>query len=391
MPSPPLKGKPSNNDLLAIWETLLPLLTVIPYNQLNRVHSLMAILTKAIKYKADHGAKFVRPACLPLYGKMITGNATTVIPIHAEATHKSQIDDYASYEAAKCGVSTFLCDFINKIWYNYLKNADTFYTKVTAIDIMSLLDANSGGLHALNMILLCTDMMQYYVQADGIPQFIVMMENAQKKAKQAGMPITDVKFVMIALAAVLEAQHFPREVDNWEGLLAGSCTWQAWKVAFHLAHLKHQRQLQALGGGEHLGGADAVIPTAAPTMDCIDEALENLALAASNDTTVLQQLTAANLALTALVISLTAANKKLVVVLARNKGGATPAATPAPLKGCSASKHFPGNYCWTHGHKVNQTHTSATCSCKAVGYKDNMTSTNTMGGSEANKGWYSRD
>jgi hypothetical protein len=46
---------------------------------------------------------------------------------------------------------------------------------------MSLLDANSGGLHALDMILLHTDMMQYYVQADGIPRFIVMMEDAQKR------------------------------------------------------------------------------------------------------------------------------------------------------------------------------------------------------------------
>jgi hypothetical protein len=53
---PPLKGKPSNNDLLAIRETLLPLLMVIPYNQLKGVHSLTAILTKAVKYKADHGA-----------------------------------------------------------------------------------------------------------------------------------------------------------------------------------------------------------------------------------------------------------------------------------------------------------------------------------------------
>jgi hypothetical protein len=87
-------------------------------------------------------------------------------------------------------------------------------------------------------------------------------------------------------------------------------------VAFRLAHLKRQCQLQALGGGEPLGGAHVVIPTAAPTIDCIGKALENLVLAALNDTTVLQQLTAANLALTALVTLLMAANKKLVDALA---------------------------------------------------------------------------
>jgi hypothetical protein len=68
-------------------------------------------------------------------------------------------------------------------------------------------------------------MTQYYVQADGIPQFIVMMEDAQKKAKRAGMPIADVELVMMALAAVLAAQHFPRKVDDWEGLPAVDRTW----------------------------------------------------------------------------------------------------------------------------------------------------------------------
>jgi hypothetical protein len=137
-------------------------------------------------------------------------------------------------------VSKFLCNVVDEIWYNDLKNANNFYMKVTAIKIMSLIDANSGGLHALDMILLCMDMMQYYVQVDGIPHFIVMMEDAQKKAKWASMPIADVELVMMSLAAVLEAQHFPREVDDWEGLPAASCMWQAWKVAFRLAHLKRQ-------------------------------------------------------------------------------------------------------------------------------------------------------
>jgi hypothetical protein len=237
------------------------------------------------------------------------------------------------------------------------------------------------------MILLHTDMMQYYVQADGIPQFIVMMEDAQKKAKQAGMPIADVELVMMALAAVLAAQHSPQEVDHWEGLPAGSCTWQAWKVAFGLAHLKHQHQLQAPGGGKPLGSAHVVIPTAAPTINRIGKALENLALPAKNDITVLQQLMAANLALTALVTLLTAANKKLADALVRNKGSGMPVAAPALVKGCLANKPFPGNYLRTHCHKVNQNHTSATCSCKAAGHKENVTTANTTGSSKADKGW----
>jgi hypothetical protein len=155
---------------------------------------------------------------------MIADNATSVVRVCAVAAHESQINDYASYEAAKRGLFKFLCNVVDEIWYNDLKNANTFYTKVMAINIMSLLDVNSGGPHALDMILLCTDMIQYYVQADGIPQFIVMIEDAQKKAKWAGMPIADVELVTMASAAVLAAQHFPREFDDWDGLPAASHT-----------------------------------------------------------------------------------------------------------------------------------------------------------------------
>ncbi len=69
---PPLEGKPTNDDLLAIRERHLLLLMVISYDQLKEIHSLTAILTDTAKYKAGHGnAKFVRPCRLPLYDKII--------------------------------------------------------------------------------------------------------------------------------------------------------------------------------------------------------------------------------------------------------------------------------------------------------------------------------
>jgi len=154
------------------------------------------------------------------------------------------------------------------------------------------------------------------------------MEDAQKKAKRAGMPIADVELVMMALAAVLAAQRFLREVDDWEGLPAIDRTWRAWKVAFRLAHLKRQRQLQASGGGEPMGCVNSALPALAATIDRLGTALNNLALVAANDTTVLQQLTASNLALTTSNATLTAANKKLSEALAKAKVLCPPATTP---------------------------------------------------------------
>ena len=67
------------------------------------------------------------------------------------------------------------------------------------------------------------------------------------------MPIANVK-LMMASAAVLAAQHFPRKVDEWEGRPAIDHAWRAWKVEFWQAHIKRQRQLQEPGGVNRLVG-----------------------------------------------------------------------------------------------------------------------------------------
>ncbi len=160
-------------------------------------------------------------------------------------------------------------------------------------------------------------------------------------------------------------------------------------MAFCLAYLKRQRQLQASGGGEALGGAHSVLPAPAVSIDRLGTALDNLALAAANDTTVLQQLTAANLALTTSNTTLTAANKKLLEALAKVPTTTPlPPSTPGTPRG--PNKLFPGNYCWTHGHRISQHHTSTTCGNKAEGHKVAATTSNTMGGSKADKGWNTR-
>ena len=151
----------------------------------------------------------------------------TVVQVRGEAAHHAQLDNYASYEAAERSAAKLLLATVDETWYADLKDTDTFYTKVLAIKIMAFLDTNSGGLHAVNMLNLRTNMHGYYTQATGIPQYIIMLEEAQKKAKQVGMPIANIELIMMASAAVLAAMHFPRKVDNWEGLPALGRTWAA--------------------------------------------------------------------------------------------------------------------------------------------------------------------
>jgi hypothetical protein len=68
-----------------------------------------------------------------------------------------------------------------------------------------------------------------------------------------------------------------------------------------------------------LGSVHAVTPAPAATIYQLGTAIDNLALAADNDTTVFQQLMVSNLALSSLVTMPTAANKKLAYTLAKAK------------------------------------------------------------------------
>ncbi len=123
------------------------------------------------------------------------------------------------------------------------------------------------------------------------------------------------------------------------------------------------------------------------TFDRLEVALNNLTLAATNNAAMLQQLRAANLALTNTVAALTATNKKLVDAVA-TWVSATPPATGGRRPGSTTTnKSFKGNYCWTHGHKVSKAHTSATCLFPVAGHRKDATLANIYVGLEKDKGW----
>jgi hypothetical protein len=168
-----------------------------------------------------------------------------------------------------------------------------------------------------------------------------------------------------------------------------SRSWAEWKKLYPAAYARGVNR-QCAGATDKLfskGAANlAIILTEAPQLnDAITGALDNLALAATRDKTIIQQLMEANLLLTQTVTTLTAANNKLMEKIGRmapNAPGGATNTTSLPL--------IWGQYYWTHGYKVN--HTSK--SCFARGQKPNHKETaaigDTQGGSSANKYRYKK-
>jgi hypothetical protein len=124
------------------------------------------------------------------------------------------------------------------VYTNKLKNSTTFFHKVFACDVLKHLEKNSNGLHALNIIALRSNMLLLYKNAASMPDFILAMEEAQKKAKRTEFPILDIKLAMYASTSVLQSGSYKKETNKWEGCNAAMKTWSKWKQAYLAAYAR---------------------------------------------------------------------------------------------------------------------------------------------------------
>jgi len=204
-------------------------------------------------------------------------------------------------------------------------------------------------------------MLLLYKNAASMPDFILTMEEAQKKAKRAELPILDIELAMYVATSVLQSGDYKKDTDEWEGCNASKKTWTEWKQAYLAAHAQGINRQRAGATDEPFTRAANNIMSAAPpdVMDALVGSLDNLALAATSNKTALQQLKVANLALTTTVSTLTIASKKLTETVARFNLPPNLRGGHAGRGGGNRPKADWGYYCWTHGYKI--TLTSATC------------------------------
>jgi hypothetical protein len=95
---------------------------------------------------------------------------------------------------------------VEEVYINELKNVTTFFHKVFAHDHLEHLKKNSTGLHALNIVALRSNMFLLYKNSASMNDFILAMEEAQKKGKRAELPILDIELAMYATTSVLPSR-----------------------------------------------------------------------------------------------------------------------------------------------------------------------------------------
>jgi hypothetical protein len=87
---------------------------------------------------------------------------------------------------------------VEDTWICDLRDPETFYANVTALELLNHPHDCSGGLHALDMVLLTIQMSQYYKGTPIIPKYTQLLEDAQCKAARAGLPVTNQTLTILA-------------------------------------------------------------------------------------------------------------------------------------------------------------------------------------------------
>jgi hypothetical protein len=253
---------------------------------------------------------------------------------------------------------------VKEVYINKLKDGTTFFHKIFVCDLIEHLEKNSTGLYTLDIVALRSNMLLLYKNMASMPDFILAMEELQKKAKRADFPILDIKLAMYAATFVLQSSHYKKQTDKCEGCDASKKTWTKWKQAYLAAYARGINRQRAVATVEPFIQAANLITLSAAhdVMDALAGSLDNLVLAETSNRTTDQQLTSANLSLTTSLATLVAAIKKLTKMVARcnltpqGRGSSGGNGGKGARRGPKAIWE---NYCWTHGYKV--LHTSKTC------------------------------
>ena len=90
-----------------------------------------------------------------------------------------------------------------------LHDPDIFYAAVPPRDLLDHLQLSCGGLHALDVLALQNDMQRFHLDAEGMPEYINALEDAQKQSRRAHNDITDATLLLMATNVMLATQRFP--------------------------------------------------------------------------------------------------------------------------------------------------------------------------------------
>jgi hypothetical protein len=183
--------------------------------------------------------------------------------------------------------------------------------------------------------------------------------------------------INLGYAKIFATGHFMSACYRWNEKHHIEKTWTQFKSHFATVHRQH-KQMQgesAATAGYHSANA-SVKQTEYKLVEATIGALANLSTATAADRGVVATLTEANARLVKQLEDTSNELRELKALIRKER---------VEKRGQRSFNPSPNKYCWTHGYKIGNTHTSLSCKLPKPVHKREATRSDNISGSQANK------
>ena len=154
-------------------------------------------------------------APLEKYDPLVTRETESWEQQKLQALWKTSLDNQDRIRTTKHGCRLFILHAFEEVHYISLLNEDTYYKMASPLEVLAHFSEEIGGLEVADVVTLIGKLTGYWNSDPCVPQFIMTMEEAQKKANRAGLPIANNWLAEFSTSSLLLANLFP--TTAWSG------------------------------------------------------------------------------------------------------------------------------------------------------------------------------
>jgi hypothetical protein len=295
----------------------------------------------------------------------------------ARHSWEEDVQTYRTYTFVQLALKKQIISVFELMYLDVLNDNMVGFANISARDMLDHLFSTYGNITAVDLEINFEHMSRAWDLQQPVESLFKQIQDCADYSEASGVLIEHPQKINVGYAKIFATGHFMSACRWWNEKPLAEKTWAQFKSHFAAAHRQH-KQMQgesAATAGYHSANAD-VGQTEYQMAEATIGALVNLATATAADRGVVATLTEANARLFKQIEDNSNELQELKDLIKKER---------FEKRGQGSFNPSPNNYCWTHGYKVANTHTSLSCNFPKQGHKREATRADNMGGSQANK------
>jgi hypothetical protein len=289
---------------------------------------------------------------------------------------EEDVQTYRTYTSVQQALKKQIISVFEPMYLDVLNDNMVGFANISARDMLDHLFSTYANITAVDLEINFEHMRRAWDPQQPVESLFKKIQDCADDSEAGGVLIGHPQQINVGYAKIFATEHFMMACRRWNEKHLIEKTWTQFKSNFAAAHRQH-KQMQgesAATAGYHSANA-AVRQTEDQLAEATIVALASLATATASDRGVVATLTEANARLVKQLEDNSDELRELKALIKKER---------VEKRGQRSFNPYPNNYCWTHGCKVGNTHTSLSGNLPKQGHKREATRANKMGGSQAN-------